>query len=588
MTRSVVVLLTCACATLLSVVLAKADRGEATGTSPTPNTALVAGPAADATRQKMQLALLLDTSSSMDGLIEQAKSQLWSTLVALSQTQKDGEAPVLEMALYEYGNSRLSARSGYLRQVIPFTSDMDAVSAALFELTTAGGEEYCGQVITRSLTELAWENHPDAARIVFIAGNESFGQGPVSFYAACAKTAEADIVVNTIFCGPCETGIAQHWKEGADLTGGHYSCIDQNEVTAYIATPYDEALAALDTQLNETYLAYGASGAARQRRQRAQDQNAIAYGTSNAINRTAFKASSNYSNAGWDLVDAYATDSTIVERAAATTPALAGKTAKEVKQHIEQLTRERIAFREQIRSLSQQRDAYIQRERERGPVSGGKLEHVMLEATYEQAAAKGFVRPDAPAVGALSPTVSNSETESLDPYPSALVSLDDFSDLMGELADVREDRLLNLHAFLTAAKEPNTIILDARSRQLYQQRHLRGAINMPYTEFSQGALASVIPSPDTRVLIYCNNNFDGDTRNFTSKTMLPPVNSSSTQSSRMLALNVPTHLTLRGYGYTDVYELDELVSVYDTRLAGMWAGTDGVPGLQRYGSELRR
>ncbi|MBV6652737.1 MAG: hypothetical protein KI786_03225, partial [Mameliella sp.] len=82
--------------------------------------------------QTIQVALLLDTSNSMDGLIEQAKSQLWSILIALSQTRKSNAAPNLEIALYEYGNDGLPASSGHVRQVLSFTQDMDEVSAALF------------------------------------------------------------------------------------------------------------------------------------------------------------------------------------------------------------------------------------------------------------------------------------------------------------------------------------------------------------------------------------------------------------------------------------------------------------------------
>ena len=116
-----------------------------------PETQTTAAPPDDGP-QRMQVALLLDTSNSMDGLIEQAKSQLWSILVTLSQTRKDGKAPKLEMALYEYGNDGLPAVSGHVRQVLPFTSDMDEVSDALFQLTTNGGQEYCGTVIQKSLS----------------------------------------------------------------------------------------------------------------------------------------------------------------------------------------------------------------------------------------------------------------------------------------------------------------------------------------------------------------------------------------------------------------------------------------------------
>ena len=98
-------------------------------------------------RPLVQLALLLDTSNSMDGLIDQAKSQLWRIVNDLAGSRCRGHAPRIEVALYEYGNSGLSAGEKYLRQVLPFTRDLDRVSEMLFGLRTNGGEEYCGAVI---------------------------------------------------------------------------------------------------------------------------------------------------------------------------------------------------------------------------------------------------------------------------------------------------------------------------------------------------------------------------------------------------------------------------------------------------------
>ena len=80
----------------------------------------------------IQLALLLDTSNSMDGLIDQAKNQLWKIFNELSRSEKDGEDISLKVALYEYGNDNLSVRSGYIRKVVPLTSDLDKISAELF------------------------------------------------------------------------------------------------------------------------------------------------------------------------------------------------------------------------------------------------------------------------------------------------------------------------------------------------------------------------------------------------------------------------------------------------------------------------
>src|SRR3954453_3739269 len=88
----------------------------------------------------IQLALLLDTSNSMDGLIDQARSQLWTVVNHLAKCKKDGQSPRLEVALSEYGNDNLSQKSGWVRQVLPFTEALDSVSEKLFALRTNGGE----------------------------------------------------------------------------------------------------------------------------------------------------------------------------------------------------------------------------------------------------------------------------------------------------------------------------------------------------------------------------------------------------------------------------------------------------------------
>jgi len=93
---------------------------------------------------KIQVALLLDTSGSMDGLIEQAKSQLWKIVNELATSKKKGQTPNVEIALYEYGKSTQPADKGYMKQVVPLTTDLDLVSEKLFELKTNGGSEYCG------------------------------------------------------------------------------------------------------------------------------------------------------------------------------------------------------------------------------------------------------------------------------------------------------------------------------------------------------------------------------------------------------------------------------------------------------------
>ena len=102
----------------------------------------------------IKVALLLDTSNSMDGLIAQAKAQLWQIVNELSLAKYGGKNPHLKIALYEYGNDGLEQSDGYLRKVLDFGNDLDLISEKLFSLKTNGGSEYCGTVIQKSLDEL--------------------------------------------------------------------------------------------------------------------------------------------------------------------------------------------------------------------------------------------------------------------------------------------------------------------------------------------------------------------------------------------------------------------------------------------------
>ena len=117
----------------------------------------------------VKIALLLDTSNSMDGLINQAKSQLWDIVNEFTHAKCGNEIrPELQIAIYQYGNDGLSSREGYIQQVLNFSGDLDEISEKLFSLTTNGGEEYCGQVIQTSLNQLKWGENPDDLKLIFI------------------------------------------------------------------------------------------------------------------------------------------------------------------------------------------------------------------------------------------------------------------------------------------------------------------------------------------------------------------------------------------------------------------------------------
>ncbi|MBX9949766.1 MAG: rhodanese-like domain-containing protein [Candidatus Obscuribacterales bacterium] len=175
----------------------------------------------------------------------------------------------------------------------------------------------------------------------------------------------------------------------------------------------------------------------------------------------------------------------------------------------------------------------------------------------------------------LTLVVTNAGVAQAKNYPKAKVSFDDYKGLVAEVEPHRASRLVDLDTFLKMSKDPGTIILDTRSDLRFDRIHLKGAKHLSFTDFTQENLRKLIPSPDTKILIYCNNNFEGDQRDFATKQMQPEPRPGDKVTSQvapkkkpiMLALNIPTYINLYGYGYHNVYELDELVKVKDPRIA---------------------
>lgn len=313
--------------------------------------------------QSIMLALLLDTSNSMDGLIDQAKSQLWKIVNELAVAKcSDDSRPRIKIALYEYGNSGLPATLGYVRQVSPLTDDLDLISEKLFALRTNGGDEYCGQVIKTSLSELEWSGSKADLKMIFIAGNEPFTQGAIPYRVACNIAKEKDVIVNTIFCGAYSEGIETSWKDGATMTGGSYMSIEQDRKTVYVATPYDSQIDGLNDKLNGTYVYYGNNGSEKKAKQMEQDDNAASYGAANKAERAVSKSSHAYSNSTWDLVDASKKDTKAIEEAKEEElPAeMRRMTVDQRKTYVKQKSTERSTIQKEIQELSVKRQQYIE------------------------------------------------------------------------------------------------------------------------------------------------------------------------------------------------------------------------------------
>ena len=340
--------------------------------------------------QFVKIALLLDTSNSMDGLINQAKAQLWDIVNEFTHAKCGTDLrPSLQIALYEYGNDNLSSHEGYIRQVLGFSKDLDEISEKLFSLTTNGGEEYCGEVIHTSLKQLDWGKNAGDLKMIFIAGNEPFTQGKLDYKDAALNAKEKDIIVNTIFCGNYEQGISSMWKNGATLTGGEYMAIDHNRQVVHIETPYDDIIIKLNSKLNSTYVSYGAMGRQKKELQSVQDANAAELEEVVVVKRAVSKSSRLYQNSSWDLVDAAEEDATVLTQIKEKDlpKELQGKSESEIKNFVKEKKQEREKIQKQIQELNAKREAYIAKNQKN---EKGELENAMLSAIKAQASKKNF------------------------------------------------------------------------------------------------------------------------------------------------------------------------------------------------------
>jgi phage shock protein E len=135
--------------------------------------------------------------------------------------------------------------------------------------------------------------------------------------------------------------------------------------------------------------------------------------------------------------------------------------------------------------------------------------------------------------------------------PNPSIDYPTFQRIVFDVARDRELHRLTQKAFLEAMADKNTVVLDARSASKYALRHVKGAINLPFTDFTAQTLARVIPTKATRVLIYCNNNFEGSDTAFPAK-------------APAASLNLSTYTSLRAYGYTNIFELGPFLNVSST------------------------
>lgn len=396
-------------------------------------------------RPHIDVVFAIDCSGSMGGVINTAKQKIWSIV---NEIAKAKPSPVLRIGLHGYGNAERSFRN------YPLTDDLDRVYADLMTFKDEGwSDEYVGLSIQKTTKEMDWKDWEkigasNVLRVLYVVGNETAEQGPVSYKVTAPAALHKQIFVNAIYCGEGGRGIANHlpvqpntantagnqqlsqgqksiaktmavpavavkpvpanaghqiipltpevatWQELAMLGGGEFSQIAAEGGGVTIATPYDKDFAALNTKLNGTYVAYGASGKEFAANQALQDTNALSVGgTANLAARAQAKSSAQYNSRRWDLVDACKEKGfDLAKIPKAELPAEMQKmTPAEQKHYLATKENERAALQKQIGDLGRKREDFVQAELKKNGANLDKaLDEQILRTIRSQAIKRGF------------------------------------------------------------------------------------------------------------------------------------------------------------------------------------------------------
>jgi hypothetical protein len=344
--------------------------------------------------ESIDLAIILDTSGSMDKLIDAARLKLWEIVHDLTLLEP---TPKLRVALMTFGNNKNRSRPGWISVETGLTQDLDLVSERLFGLTSQGGTEYVGRALKIALDELEWTPSDEALKMIFIAGNEDALQDQEVDLLEMGYISRQDgILVHPIFCGHEKGNGAESWVQLAETLDAELSIIDHRRGTVVVKTPYDAELAELSEEISATYIPLGEQGVERQKNRRTQDRNARKLSQSAAAGRAEIKTSPLFTSR-WDLVDALAAGVIRLEDLdeSRLPDYLAAMTPDERAVYIEDMQFQREELRQRIRDLSRERRRHVSEQvSAKGLDDSRSFDAVLRQKIREQLEAKGWEPPE--------------------------------------------------------------------------------------------------------------------------------------------------------------------------------------------------
>lgn len=344
--------------------------------------------------ESIDIAIALDTSGSMQPLLDAARLKLWEIINDLAEAEP---TPHVRVAFLTYGHFMRRPEDTWVKVWTPFTDNLDLVSQRLFEAKISGDTEYVARVLDVAFRQLEWTESDDALRLLFVVGNEAADQDPVLTLEDVGQDAiQRGIVVNAIFCGSHKVATARSWMRLAEASGGNFATIDHRRNVAMVGSPFDKELVQLSEAINQTYLPLGLRGQEGRIAQAAQDRRALKLDLAAAATRAQTKASVLYTTS-WDLLSALESgEVSLAELAEEELPEemrLMGPQERVV--YIEDTLVQREELRQRIHELSRERRRYVAEVARRNRTDTTmSFDTAIRKAIRQHATDKGFSFPE--------------------------------------------------------------------------------------------------------------------------------------------------------------------------------------------------
>jgi Mg-chelatase subunit ChlD len=347
-------------------------------------------------KPRIEVVFVLDTTGSMSGLIDAAKEKIWSVASTMASAQS---SPEIKMGLVAYRDRG----DAYVTQTIDLTNDLDSMYATLMDFEAAGGgdgPESVNQALHEAVHNISWSQDDNTYRVVFLVGDAPAHmdyQDDVKYPVTIAAASLKGIVVNAIQCGT-DTSARDTWQQIAQLGSGDYFQVDQSGSAIAIATPFDEELAKLSAELNDTRMTFGDAEEQRKAEVKAKAIDKLEKFASfeSKARRAAFNATESGERnllGNNELVHAVVTgevDLTSIEKENLPV-ALQPLTPSARKKVIEDVALVRNELQLKIHELSQDRSSFIQEKVDEAGGARQSLDDKIYRAVKSQAATVGLV-----------------------------------------------------------------------------------------------------------------------------------------------------------------------------------------------------